>query len=63
MTDNSYHFTRFGIVGPNGNVWSRNTFETVDEAEHYLANFWRDDVQRGKFSVEMINVTLSRIYS
>lgn len=30
------------IVGPYGNVWTDQLFESTEEAAAYLKNFWKD---------------------
>ncbi len=31
---------RIGIVGPYGNLWTYNTFDSANEAERYVHSFW-----------------------
>jgi hypothetical protein len=50
----------FGILNPEGQFWSHQTFRTPEEARRYVANFWkgRDAAELDKFKIVPVRVTL-----
>lgn len=54
---------RFGILNPWGDLWSYETFDTVDAAGAHIAQFWKfsKDTDVSKFRVVPVRVTVSVI--
>lgn len=52
---------RYGILNPYGDVWSPETFDSMDAALKHLTKFWgpRDDLSR--FTVIPVRVIVSAI--
>lgn len=55
-----YRMERFGVLNPYGDVWSPETFDTPEEAERHVREFWKD--QKGKdlsiFKIVPVGVTV-----
>lgn len=50
----------FGIVGPYGNVWSIDVFDTPSQAERHLADFWRGiDRDLTKFKIVRVRASIA----
>lgn len=62
MTPGSYQpgYGLFGILNPQGQFWSHQTFFTPEEARKYLASFWkgRPAKELDAFKVVPVRVTI-----
>lgn len=60
-----YKLERFGILNPYGQFWTPDTFNSRDDAEQCIRNFWRgqaadDFLKRAKIIPVKITVEESR---
>lgn len=56
-----YEMEAIGILNPYGQIWSRNTFETVDAAKAYVRDFWkgRPEGELERYRYIPVNVTIT----
>lgn len=61
---------RIGILSPYGRFWTNDTFDTPEQAEKHLRDFWRDtckhagqslDEQVAKFFYVPVTVTIAAV--
>lgn len=58
-----YRCQRYGILNPYGDVWTPDTFNTMDAARQHVENFWRGqyDKDLSKFVVVPVKVVVSAV--
>lgn len=56
-----YRAKRYGILNLRGDVWTPETFATVDAAEKYVENYRTKFGSTANFSVVPVRVTVSAL--
>ena len=57
-----YKMTRLGILNPNGNVWTVQTFDKREQAKQYIRDFWRgigSEQDISNFKIVPVTVTVA----
>jgi hypothetical protein len=63
-TPRPYTEIALGILGPYGNVWTPDTFETIEEARKHVADFWAGqpvEQDLSAFKIVPVEVTVTPI--
>lgn len=58
-----YRCKRYGILNPFGDVWTPETFDTMDEARQHVASFWasKPDHDLSKYTIVPVRVTVATV--
>lgn len=55
-----YEMSRFGILNPYGDIWTPDTFDSPEEAEEHVAEFFKGiETDLTMFKVIPVNVTVT----